>query len=171
MARRAGTAGALIVWGLLVWTALTWTVTVEFVIVGVVLSVLVTWAMAGLGPVVRPWRILVPRTLWAAIRLAVFVAVRVLLANLSLARRIWSPSLPLATGMVIVRTRFSDAGRVGAVGIVSSLIVDNQIVDVDLSRRELVYHCIAVPREGQRYDRINGPLERRIAALTGDRDG
>ncbi|MFD7160445.1 Na+/H+ antiporter subunit E [Kribbella sp. NPDC059898] len=112
-----------------------------------------------------------PRWFTAILRLTGATVLQVVRANLVLARRIWTPSLPLATGIVAVPTRFGDEGRVGAVGIVSSLIVDNQIVDIDLSRRELAYHCIVVPPAGKRYDAINGPLERRIAALTGSDDG
>ncbi|MFF0267181.1 Na+/H+ antiporter subunit E [Kribbella sp. NPDC004536] len=167
MARRATTVGALTFWCFLIWLALTGLLTVEAVAVGLGVSLLVAWSLAPLGPVARPWRMV------SMLRLTGFVAYKVVRANFSLARRIWTPSLPLATGMVIVRTRFGDEGRVAAVGIVSSLIVDNQIVDLDRSRHELVYHCIAVPAEGRRYDEINGPLERRIAALTraGDANG
>lgn len=165
MSTRTRAAGALTFWCFLVWLLLTAPPTVESATVGLVLSLLLAWSLAPLGSVARPWRAL------QALRLAPFVACKVLRANIGLARRIWTPSLPLATGMVVVRTRFGDEGRVAAVGIVSSLIVDNQIIDLDRSRRELAYHCIAVAPEDRRYDAVIGPLERRIAALTGDRDG
>ncbi|MFD7160514.1 Na+/H+ antiporter subunit E [Kribbella sp. NPDC059898] len=155
------TVGALTFWCFVAWLALTALLTVESVLAGLGVSLLVAWSLVRLGPVVRPWRVV------SMVRLTAFVAYQVLLANISLARRIWTPSLPLETGMVIVPTRFGDESRVAAVGIVSSLIVDNQIVDLDRSRHQLVYHCIAVPAEGHRYDEINGPLERRITALAG----
>ncbi len=164
MASRGKTVAALTFWCFVAWMALTATLTIESIAAGLVVSLLIAWSLAVLGPVVPPWRVL------SMLRLSPFVAYRVLRANIALARRIWTPSLPLATGMVIVPTRFGDEGRVAAVGIVSSLIVDNQIVDLDRSRRELVYHCISVPADGRRYDEINGPLERRIAALTHDTD-
>lgn len=164
MVRRATAAGALAFWCFLAWLLLTGSPTAETIAFGLVVSLLVAFVLAPLGPVVSPWRVL------SRVRLAGFVFSKVLRANISLARRIWTPALPLATGMVIVPTRFGDEGRVAAVGIVSSLIVDNQIIDLDLVRRELVYHCVAVPAEGRRYDEINGPLERRIDASAGDHD-
>ncbi|GAA1121588.1 hypothetical protein GCM10009630_19340 [Kribbella jejuensis] len=169
MARRATTVGVLTFWCFLVWLALTSLLTVESLVTGSVVSLLVAWSLAPLGSVVRPWRAL------SMLRLAGFVAFKVLRANLSLARRIWTLSLPLATGMVIVPTRFEDESRVAAVGIISSLIVDNQLIDLDRSRRELLYHCVAVPAAGWRYGEIIGPLEHRIDARTrtgyGDVDG
>lgn len=50
------------------------------------------------------------------------------------------------------------------VGVVSSLIVDNQIVDVDRSRGRLLYHAVDVPPRDPEVarDRINGPLERHL---------
>ncbi|HZX07608.1 Na+/H+ antiporter subunit E [Kribbella sp.] len=164
MSSRWRTAGALTFWCFVVWLGLTATFTVESIVVGLVVSILVGWLLAPLGPAAPPWRVLV------ALRLAPFVVYKVVRANVSLARRIWTPSLPLATGMVVVRTGFGDEDRIAAVGIVSSLIVDNQIIDMDSSRRELVYHCVAVPAEGRRYDEINGPLERRMGR-PGDRKG
>jgi multicomponent Na+:H+ antiporter subunit E len=170
MTRRATTVVALAIWCFIAWSALIWTPTVESSIAGAALSVLVAWLLASLGPVVRPWRMLMPGRLPAIVRLTGWVATQVVRANVRLARRIWTPSLPLATGVVVVPTRFADEGRVGAVGIISSLVVDNQIIDLDRSRRELVYHCIVVPAPGRGYEQINGPLERRIAALTGADD-
>ena len=82
-------------------------------------------------------------------------------SNLSLSRRIWSPSRPLRPGMVIVPTEMrSDAGLT-AVGLVTSLIVDNQIVDIDRKRGELQYHAVWVDTEDPDANRkkINGPVE------------
>jgi multicomponent Na+:H+ antiporter subunit E len=61
-------------------------------------------------------------------------------------------------------------GELAAVGLISSLIVDNQIVDLDRSRRELQYHAVAVP-EGtpeERVAAVNGPIEERIVTLSRD---
>jgi multicomponent Na+:H+ antiporter subunit E len=153
---------ALACWVMGVWVLLTWTRTAEQLIVGAVLSVAVAVALAPLGDVAGPWRLLDPRV---AKRLAglTFVALRrILIANLRLARRIWSPSLPLRSGMVIVPTTQRSELGLTTVGVVSSLIVDNQIVDVDRSRGRLLYHAVDVPprdREVAR-EQINGPLER-----------
>ena len=58
----------------------------------------------------------------------------------------------------------ADRGQVGAVGLLTSLVVDNQVVDVDLDERTMLYHCVEVPRDDP-YDAVNGPVERRPLAI------
>lgn len=153
---------ALACWAMVVWVLLTWTRTLEQIAVGAAVSVAVAVVLAPLGAVAGPWRLLDPRVAARVLGIALVALWRVVGANVSLARRIWSPSLPLRSGMVIVpSTQRSELGLT-VVGIVSSLIVDNQLVDVDRSRGRLLYHAVDVPprdpaeaREG-----INGPLER-----------
>jgi multicomponent Na+:H+ antiporter subunit E len=100
-------------------------------------------------------------------------------ANLRLSRLIWHPRLrrpdgPLRSGMVIVPTRYDSAGQLAAVGLITSLIVDNQIIDLDRSRHELQYHAVEVP-EGdpeqaseQASEQINAPAERWLAPFGED---
>jgi multicomponent Na+:H+ antiporter subunit E len=153
----------------LVWTLLTWTLTLEVLTIGAAVSVLI--ALALLPPFSDAGTIRVtPRRVGQAVGLAVFAAGRVVVANAQLARRIWAPSRPIRTGMVVVPTEVrSDAGLC-AVGLVTSLIVDNQIVDVDRARNKMLYHAIVVPGPESAYDRINGPIDRRIAAMEADVD-
>jgi multicomponent Na+:H+ antiporter subunit E len=69
--------------------------------------------------------------------------------------------------MIILPTgQRGDAGLAG-VGLVSSLIVDNQIVDLDRSRHVLQYHAVEVPGgdEQSRVDSVNGPVEEWIDRL------
>jgi multicomponent Na+:H+ antiporter subunit E len=70
--------------------------------------------------------------------------------------------------MVIVPTDARTDGGLAAVGLISSLIVDNQIVDVDRGRHLLQYHAVTVPEGGRRAAReaINGPVERMLEPLT-----
>ncbi len=157
----------LAAWCFVAWLALAWTVTVESVVVGVVVSLLVATPLARMGPVVPPWRLLSPRRFVAIARLAGTAGWQVVRANVQLAARIWNPRLPVAPGMVIVQTLVSSDGELAAVGIITSLIVDNQIVDLDRSRHELLYHCIAVMPPAARYEAINGPIERRVTAVVG----
>ena len=50
------------------------------------------------------------------------------------------------------------------VGLLSSLVVDNQVVDVDPSRSEMLYHCVRVPPEDvDAYELVNGPVERLVS--------
>jgi multicomponent Na+:H+ antiporter subunit E len=151
----------LFCWGLLVWILLTWTLTAEQLLFGTVLAVMVAVALAPLGKVAGPWRLLRPRVFLGGCWLLIAAAGRVFLANLNLARRIWDPRRPLASGMVITPTREQADWGLTAVGVISSLIVDNQIVDLDAHAHELQYHAVAVPAggPGKARDEINGPVE------------
>ena len=148
-------------WGFLVWVLLTWTLTAEQLLYGGVIALSVAVALAPLGRVAGPWRLLRPRVFLGGCWLLIAAAGRVLLANLSLSRRIWDPRRPLASGMVITPTRERADWGVAAVGVISSLIVDNQIVDLDAHAHELQYHAVAVPAGGadKARDAINGPVE------------
>jgi multicomponent Na+:H+ antiporter subunit E len=58
-------------------------------------------------------------------------------------------------------------GGLAAVGLITSLIVDNQITDVDRGHDLLQYHAVSVP-EGDREqarDAVNGPVERLLEPL------
>ena len=155
---------ALAAWAYLVWVLLTWTRTAEQLLVGAGIAVLVAVALAPLGPVARPWRLAAPRRAWAIVRLIASALWRILQANLGLARRIWSPSLPLRSGMIVVPTaERSDAGLAG-VGLISSLIVDNQIVDLDRDRDLLQYHAVSIP-PADPAESVNRPIERLLGPL------
>lgn len=159
---------ALAIWGFAVWLLLTWTATAEQLIFGAVLSVITGSAMASLGAVTAPWSLLNPRRIAAVAGLFVLALGQIVRANVGLARRIWSPSRPLRSGMLVVPTIARTDGELAAAGLISSLVVDNQIVDLDRSRDALLYHVVAVP-DGDRSEAINAPIERRVAAVRGRR--
>jgi len=158
-------------WAYLVWVLLTWTLTVEQLLFGAAVALAVAVALAPLGNVAGPWRLLRPRTLAGGIWLLFATAGRVLVANLKLARRIWDPRRPLASGMVISTTRERADWGLAAVGVISSLIVDNQIVDLDARAGELQYHAVAVPDGGpeQVREHVNGPVEDLLEPFRGNR--
>ena len=162
---------ALACWAFLVWVLVTWTLTVEQLAVGAAISVAVAAALVPLGGVAAPWRLLSPRILAGVIRLAVVTAGRILVANLRLARRIWSPGLPLRSGMVITATRQRSEGGLAATAILTSVTVDNQFVDVDRSRGEFQYHAVSVPdgEPEQAAGVINAPVERLLRMFTNER--
>jgi multicomponent Na+:H+ antiporter subunit E len=155
-------------WCYLVWILLTWTCTAEQLLFGAVVALAVGAALSRLlGPVPGPWRLLVPRNAAAVARVAGTALVRVPVANVRLAARIWRPSRPLRSGMVVVPTEeHSDAG-LATVGLVTSLIVDNQIVDLDRPHGLLQYHAVDVPEGGPAASRaaINAPVERALSGL------
>lgn len=163
---------SLAAWAFLMWCLLTWTLTLEQILFGVGVSILVAVALAPLGEVKGPWWLLRPDRLFAVIRLVLSAAARIVVANVKLARRIWSPRRPLSSGMVVVPTEARSDGGLAAVGLISSLIVDNQITDVDRTHHLLQYHAVAVP-EGDRTaarQAINGPIEDLLAPLEEGRD-
>jgi multicomponent Na+:H+ antiporter subunit E len=149
------------------WIILTWTRTAEQLLFGALASAAVATALRPLGPVLEPWRLLDPRRLFFIVRIAVYVLIKMVRANLSLSRRIWSPTRPLRPGMVVVPTSAKGDGELTAVGLLTSLIVDNQIVDVDRSRSELQYHAVWVDSDDPVANRgkINGPLEQLLLRL------
>jgi multicomponent Na+:H+ antiporter subunit E len=179
-----GRVAGLWCWAYLVWVLLTWTLTVEMQLFGAGIALAVAVALAPLGEVAGPWQLLRPRRLAGAVLLVGSAAGRIVLANLRLARLIWHPRLrqpdgplrgagfrrnPLRSGMVIVPTRYESAGMLAAVGLITSLIVDNQIIDLDRERHELQYHAVVVPEGGQQeaVAEINGPVEQRLVPFTG----
>jgi multicomponent Na+:H+ antiporter subunit E len=152
---------------MLTWVVLTWTLTLEQEMFGVGLAIVVAISCLRLGDVVPPWRILDPRRTVALVRLVLHAAARVVAANVSLARRVWRPSMPLRPGMVIVPTRMRSDGGLTAVGLITSVIVDNQIVDLDRRRHELQYHAVWIASEDpdENAKEINAPVEERLRAV------
>ena len=165
---RAGRIASLAVWLFGVWVLLTWSpFTLEQELAGAVLAVAVAATIAPFGGVAAPWRLLDPRRLLALGALAVAVLARIVRANVVLAWRIWAPGRPLRSGMVIVPTHARTPGGLTAVGLISSLVVDNQIVDLDRRSHHLQYHAVNVPEgvPAARRAAINGPIERRLEPL------
>jgi multicomponent Na+:H+ antiporter subunit E len=158
-------------WNLAVWVLLTWTLTLEVLVVGAVISVLVGLALSPLGEVVPPSRLVAPRRLIGLLALGLGSLRGIAVANAKLTRMIWSPRIPLRSGMVIVPTLERSDGGLAAVGLISSLVVDNQVVDVDRRRHELQYHAVVVPERdaGTAYETINGPIERLLGRVEGRR--
>jgi multicomponent Na+:H+ antiporter subunit E len=167
--RYAARVVALAAWCLIVWILLTWTVTLEQYAFGIGVSLAVGLALAPLGPVIPPWAIFDPRRLWRTLGLLVTSLGRIVAANVRLAARIWAPSRPLRSGMVIVPTTQRSLFGLTVVALVTSVVVDNQVVDVDRRRLELQYHAVSVPEGGPQKARakINEPVERFLATPEG----
>lgn len=162
-------AAALFVWAFCIWLLLTWTTATAQLVFGAVLATAVALALTPTGPIAGPWRLLDPRVLWAAGRLLAVSLARIARANVALAVRIWRPSLPLRSGMVVLPTSMRSDGGLGGLGLITSLIVDNQIVDLDRKRHQLQFHAVAVPKGDvtERCEAISAPTERLLAPLVG----
>ncbi|OBA80328.1 sodium:proton antiporter [Mycobacterium sp. 1164966.3] len=165
IAERLQRVAALTAWAYGVWILLTWTATLEDLLVGAVVAVGCGIAFAPLGAVVGPWAALPPRRIVALVKLVAECARRIVTANLTLSRRILSPSRPLRSGMVIVATDARSDGELATTGVLTSLVVDNQLVDLDRVRHRLQYHAMAVP-QGPARESVNAPLERRVLAVS-----
>jgi multicomponent Na+:H+ antiporter subunit E len=158
---------ALFCWAFGIWVLLTWTLTLEQMIFGASVAMIVAIALAPLGEVAGPWRLIAPRHLAAAALLLALAARRILVANLRLSALIWDPRRPLRSGMVVVPTQERSDGGLTAVGLITSVIVDNQLVDLDRGAAQLQYHAVQVPEGGPERARaqINGPVEDLLAAF------
>ncbi len=169
MGARTRRIAALTGWAYLVWLLLTWSRTLEQQLSGLGLALALGVLFAPLGPVAAPWRLLEPRRMLAVARLTLAALARIIVANLDLARRIWAPSRPLHTGMVIVPTTQRTDGGLAATGLITSLIVASQVVDVDRRHNELQYHGIDVPHGNRKHleDDINAPIERQLNPIVG----
>jgi multicomponent Na+:H+ antiporter subunit E len=156
---------ALTLWSGAVWVLLTWKATVEQALYGVVVSLAVAMIMSPLGPAARPWRILRPGRLVRLAGVVVTSAVRIVRANVELARRVWAPSRPIRTGMLVVPTDMKTDGAVTVLGLLGSIIVDHQLVDLEPGRMQ--YHAVWVASEdpSQARERINGPVERLLRPI------
>jgi multicomponent Na+:H+ antiporter subunit E len=150
---------AISAWCYLVWLLLTAPPTTGSLIVGAVLALGCGPILSPLGPLPAPWSMLRPGRLWAELRLGWLLVRRVIRANGRLLVRVWSPKPPGRTGMVVVPTRTRSDGAAAAVGLLTSLVVDNQLVDLDLRRHQMLYHCIDVPAPERRYEATVGPIE------------
>ena len=172
--RRAylATVAALSAWSFVVWVIVTLTLTAEQLIFGAVLAVVTAIALAPLGTAHGPWWFLTPRRFLGTLRLVFVTAARVVVANIKLSARIWSPRRPLSSGMIVVATHERTGGGLTAVGLISSLVVDNQIVDLDRRARHLQYHSVAVPEGSRQAARqvVNGPVESLLEPLEGRND-
>ncbi|SDS58968.1 Na+/H+ antiporter subunit E [Actinopolymorpha singaporensis] len=151
---------ALWIWLFALWLLLTWTLTVEQWVVGALVAAVVAVAFAPLGAVIRPWR-LGPRRLWQLGRLVATALCRTAVANARLAARIWSPHPRPRSGMLVVPTNARSVAEFTTVGVLTSLIVDNQLVDVHRDGHRLQYHAVWVSDEDpmRNRTRINAPVE------------
>jgi multicomponent Na+:H+ antiporter subunit E len=157
-----------VLWAYLVWNLLTWTATAENLGAGAGVAVLVGLALAPTGEIVPPWRLLAPRRLYGIARLLAVVGWGIARENVALARRIWAPSRPLSSGMVTAPTLARSDGELATLGLATSLIVDNQLIDLDRATHRLQFHAVAVPPRGDDAVRraVNGPVEDAVLSIT-----
>lgn len=159
---------ALLGWCFAAWLLLSGTTTRDSLLAGLVVAGIVAAALAPLGTVVGPWTLVSPTRIGPQLKLAARVLAGITTANLDLVRRTWALPRPDVTpGMVIIPTRARTDAELTAVGTLTSLVVDNQFVDVDRSTHELLFHCMAVPIGGPeaRREEISAAVEDDVIAV------
>lgn len=169
---------AMALWLYALWILLSWTATTEQLVYGAVFAVVLAVPLSRIGEVGRPWRLLYPRRWPAAVKLAATYARRLVTANVSLSRRIWSPSRPLRSGMVVFPDPTSSDGALTALGIITSTVVDNQLVDVHRADvdgtdepAQLQYHGVSIESEdpADNREQVAGSMPGLLDRLTGRR--
>lgn len=150
---------ALFCWAELTWTLLSFTATAEQIAAGAVVSLIAALACAPLGSVAGPWVLLRPRRIGPLLALAGSVAVRAVKANLQLTRRIWAPRPP-DSGMIVAPTEARTDAELTATGLLTSIIVDSQLVDADRYRHRLQYHVVSLAAPFEK-----DPVEARVLAV------
>lgn len=162
-----------------VWVLLAWPVDVEArtvasadLLAGAVVAVLVA-AVASSDRGAPLLRVLDPRRwAWAVVFLGV-LAVHVLRANLDVARRVLTPSLPIRPGIVRIRTGLTSPAGQTLLANAITLTPGTLTVDVGAEPGVLYVHWIDVeqPDVQAATERIAGRFERLIARVVeGGRD-
>lgn len=132
----------------------------EQALYGAAVSIAVALVLLPLGAPAAPWRLLPPLKLARLVAVVATSAARIVGANIVLARRVWSPSRPIRTGMLVIPTQLRSDGGITVLGLLGSIIVDHQLVDLEPGR--LQYHAMWVATEDpiEARERVNGRLER-----------
>lgn len=149
-----------------VWLLLAYPAGVEELVAAAVVAVLVAVAVGGSAAVFAEIR-LTPRALAAALAYLVVFSAQLIRANLDVAARVASPSLPIRPGIVRVKTRLQS--RLGRLLLANSITLTPGTITVDTDGDVLYIHWIAVsdtdPEEATK--RIVGTFERYLEVICG----
>jgi len=126
----------------LLWLALTGSTDPEELLAGGVVAVLVAIVAGGEPFSTATLRILNPKRLAYAIAYIPYMAWAIIVANLDVARRVISPSLPINPGIVRVKTRLKTP--VGRTMLANSITLTPGTLTVDICDDELCIHWVDV---------------------------
>lgn len=152
-------------WAFACWLLLTWSTAPEQLLSGALLAIAVAAGSYGLGTVARPWALLDPRRLAALVKLSVVVLIGLLRAGMALSRVAWSRDARPRSGMVLVDTCEDRDGGLAAIGLLTSLTPDNQLVDVDRRRSRLLYYTLRVCTDEGEQRAAPGRIEAAVAEV------
>lgn len=126
---------------LLFWLLLNGTLAGDVVAVGLVVAAAIALAFAGNLSILSEFRV-TPRAFVAALLYVPYFAKELVKANLSVARIVLSPSLPLNPGIVKVRTRLKS--RVGRALLANSITLTPGTLTVEMDGEWLYIHWVTV---------------------------
>jgi len=122
------------------WLLLTYTVELEFVLVGVLLTLLVVVLTAGKYPH-REWLLNPVRWIWLLLYIPYFLYYCVK-ANLDVAYRVVHPDVPIRPGIVKVKTELKT--KLGKMFLANSITLTPGTLTVDMVGPDLYVHWINI---------------------------
>ncbi len=103
---------------------------------------------------------------WSALVYWPWLMWQIVLANIDVARRILSPSLPISPTMI--RVKASQSSDLGQAIYANSITLTPGTISVDVGNGEILVH--ALTREGAQ-SLLDGEMDRRVTIMTGERKG
>jgi len=131
----------LIIYCFIIWVVLTWSLNLQTVIAGAVASIIIGLVFGNLFAATTV-KVLDPRRwFWVLLYIPVFIW-EMAKANFDVAYRVLHPRLPIAPGIVKVKTKIkSDMGKTF---LANSITLTPGTFTVDLKDQFLYIHCIKV---------------------------
>ncbi|NBB89761.1 MAG: hypothetical protein GVY23_00975 [Spirochaetes bacterium] len=150
----------------LLWVLLAYPASLQELAAAVIVAILVSVGTPGSAGVFSELR-LTPRALIMAVAYLGVFTVELIKANLDVAARVVSPSLPIRPGIVKVRTRLRS--RLGRLVLANSITLTPGTITVDTDADMFYIHWISVEAEDPEgaTRRIVGKFERYLEVICG----
>lgn len=123
------------------WVLLNGSLALDVLVVGLITAFVITFLFRNNLAVISEFRV-TPRAMVTAVGYVFFFAKELVKSNLSLARIVLSPALPLNPGIVKVRTRLKS--RMGRLLLANSITLTPGTLTVDLDGEWLYIHWVTV---------------------------
>ncbi|PIV52800.1 MAG: cation:proton antiporter [Elusimicrobia bacterium CG_4_10_14_0_8_um_filter_37_32] len=131
---------------LIAWLILTWSVDWQHLLIGLLASIFVSWAVGDLFTE-NPWKLKDPkRYLWAVYYIIILIW-EMIKANLDVAYRVVHPGIPIKPGIVKVRTKLKSDAALTYLANSITLTPGTFTIDIDKENGFLYIHWINVVSE------------------------
>jgi len=131
---------------LIAWLILTWSVDWQHLLIGLLASIFVSWAVGDLFTE-NPWQFKDPkRYLWAVYYIIILIW-EMIKANLDVAYRVVHPGIPIKPGIVKVRTKLKSDAALTYLANSITLTPGTFTIDIDKENGFLYIHWINVVSE------------------------